>query len=81
VTYSYGGEDILKLVHESDQARVVHVDAVSLLASHHREGLSWDMCIRIRIGRHNWRCMVGSRIGTVYARAEGFGCVRCCSGC
>ena len=37
-TYSDGGEDVLQPVHESDQTRVVDVDAVTLLAL----ALAWD---------------------------------------
>lgn len=37
-TYSHCGENILELVHESNQARVVHVDAVDLLAIRNARG-------------------------------------------
>ena len=56
-TYSYCRKDILKFVHEGNQPRVVHVDPTYtisyLLASY--EGLSRDMCVRIRIRRHGGR--------------------------
>lgn len=37
-TYSYGGEDILELVHEGNQPWIVHVDATDRLAIRNGRG-------------------------------------------
>jgi hypothetical protein len=39
VTYSDSCEDILKLVHEGNQPRVVHIDAVDIVSFAYCEGL------------------------------------------
>jgi hypothetical protein len=54
VTYSDCGEDILQLVDECNQPRVVYVDPIGRISFPRGEGLL-GMCLRIRVCRHGGR--------------------------
>jgi hypothetical protein len=55
-TYSDCGKDILELVHEGNEPRVVDIYAADRISCPRCEGLSWlGMCLRIRVGRHDRR--------------------------
>lgn len=60
-TYSDCGEDILELVDEGDERRIVHVDAawarVSWMHVRPPRGYSDRLDLRRRVCRHGWRCV------------------------